>query len=265
MLKDRINFHKKEFTKKDALISKWLLNQRNEIPRNITVASKVIGVSPSALTRFCQKIKLGGWSELIFSAKQETKKAYKSFGDGALNNIVYSLSRTENKINKDGIKIIAKKILETKHICLYGESFTEMIATQFSRKLNKIGITTNLFNVASDIAVIMPRTDSVHILISMSGMNPNIKKAAKKIKHIKKENQRIYSIGSTSYSNIENDVDEFIGGEFYQESGMDPYELPYIAAYSLNFIMDKLFEEIYNSDSDKYTKIINDIAKEKKR
>ncbi|NQZ66331.1 MAG: MurR/RpiR family transcriptional regulator [Mycoplasmatales bacterium] len=266
MLIDRIRFHKANFTKSDRKISKWLIEEKNnQLPTNIIKASKLIGVSSSAITRFCQKIKLEGWNELLFHIKEENKSNKTSNPEETLNNIIYSLSRTERQMNMNTVRVIAKKIREAKYVFLYGESFTEVLATQFSRKLNKIGITTKIFNVASDIAVIMPKEEAVHILISMSGMNPNIKKAVKKIKHLGQVKQNIYSIGSTKYSNIIDFIDEFIGGTFYQESPMDPYELPYIATYSITYIMDKIFEEIYKADSKTYEKRINEIAKEKKR
>ncbi len=127
MLLDRIKFHEKNFTKSDFKISKWLLDEKiREIPSNIVVVSTMIGVSSSAITRFCQKIKLKGWNELLFNLNEEKNNKKVKKINQTLNNIIYSLSRTENQININTIKVIAKKIKEAKYVFLYGESFTEI-------------------------------------------------------------------------------------------------------------------------------------------
>ncbi len=266
MLKDLMQFHQKRFTKTDKKICDWISQAKKELPNNIVDASSVIQVSPSAITRFCQKINLKGWNELVFSIKKENELiSKKRTNNNTLNDIVYSLSLTEDKLNKKAIELLCKIITKSEHVYLYGESFTELAATQFARKLNKIGISTTVFNVASDLAIIMPRNNAVNIVISMSGMNPNIKAAAKKIQHNSKEKQKIFAIGSTGYSNIRDYVNEYIGGEFYQSSASDQYELPSVAGYVLTYILNTIFEGVYNSDVDKHAKIITDIAKEKKR
>ncbi len=267
MLRDRINFHSKEFTKNDNKICTWLLKEdKGLLPSNIIAAAELMGVSTSALTRFCQKIQLKGWNELVFSLKQETKEKDKSRASNqTLNDIIYSLSRTENSLNKNAIQLLAKKINEKEHVYLYGESFTELASIQFTTKLNKIGISTRVFNVASDTAIIMPRKNSIHIMISMSGMNPNIKAVVNKIQKQAKEKQIIYAIGSTKYSNVANDVNEFIGGEYYQSSALDPYELPDIANYIITYILNKLFDAVYIANKESNDESISNIAKRKER
>ncbi len=181
MLKDLFGFHKGKFTKTDHKISKWVLKNKLKLSNNIAQTSKDINVSPSAITRFCQKINLSGWGGLLFLIKKNWKKPKKSTDSNELNDIIFSLSRTEKLITPEVVELLVKMIEKSEHVYLYGESFTYLAATQFSRKLNKIGIVSRVFNVASDLAIIMPKNNGVHIMISMSGMNPNIKSAAKKL------------------------------------------------------------------------------------
>ena len=77
-----------------------------------------------------------------------------------------------------------------------------MQALFFQRLLLKINIEAVAINVASDLSLIMPNNDAVFIFISNSGKNPNIRKAALKIKSTN-ESQFICSISGSADSNID--------------------------------------------------------------
>ena len=268
MLRDKIEFNKNKFTKTDKKIKDWILkdSSRDLFDKSISLTSQKIGVSPSAITRFCHKIKLSGWNELqiIFKKEQTNTKGYQKISN-EINDIIFSLSKTEKNLSKESIKLITKKILNSNNVIIYGESFTEILAMRFSRKLNKIGISSQTLNVASDLGIIMSKKNTVHILLSMSGMNPNIKYATNKILNTKYIDQTLFSIGSNNYSNIKNVVNDFINGEFYQTNDINPYELPYVADFVMEYILNKIFSSVYFYNKNDNDKLIKEISKEKIR
>ncbi|NQZ28789.1 MAG: MurR/RpiR family transcriptional regulator [Mycoplasmatales bacterium] len=269
MLKDRMSIKKEDFTSTDLKIYKFINNENNSkhFMKSITQISEVIGVSSSAITRFCQKVQYSGWKELQGKIKYEMKERTSKY-DGVskeLHQMIYSLSRTDKSINKKAISIIANKILEADFIFIYGEAFTKIQAHAFRLKLNKININAQDFEVAGETGFILPKKNSIHIFISMSGMNPNVKRAVNKLTTIKMANQSIYTVGATPNSNVSNLINEHIGGEFIQANSQDPYELPSTAGYVTQYILDRIFDEVYDNNSESNKKLIQKFAKVKSR
>ncbi|TCG10647.1 MurR/RpiR family transcriptional regulator [Mycoplasma todarodis] len=216
MLKDRMSIKKEDFTATDLKIYNFINKESNSkhFMKSMTQISKVIGVSNAAITRFCQKVQYSGWKELQGKLKYELKERTSKY-DGVsreVHQMIYSLSRTDKAINKDAIKMVAKKILESDFIFIYGEAFTKIQAQAFRLKLNKININAQDFEVAGETGFILPKNNSVHIFISMSGMNPNVKRAVNKLTTVQMHNQSIYTIGSTPNSNVIDLINEHIGG-----------------------------------------------------
>ncbi|WP_168388328.1 MurR/RpiR family transcriptional regulator [Mycoplasma marinum] len=269
MLKERMSIKKADFTLTDKKIYEFINDKNNskEFLKSITQISAKIGVSNAAITRFCQKIQYSGWKELQNKLRYEIDQTISKY-DGVsevVHQIIYSLSRTDKNINKDAINVVAKKILSSDSIFIYGEAFTKIQAQAFRLKLNKINISAQDFEVAGETGFILPKKNSVHIFISMSGMNPNIKGAINKLTTINVPNQSIYTIGSTPNSNVMDLINEHIGGEFIQTNSQDPYELPSMAWYITQFILDRIFDRVYENNSEWNKKLIQKFAKVKSK
>ncbi|MCP4336834.1 MAG: MurR/RpiR family transcriptional regulator [Mycoplasma sp.] len=267
MIKDRMSIKKTEFTQTDNKIFKFIDSNKNSrtLLKSITQVSKIIGVSSAAITRFCQKLQFNGWKELQNNLKYEISSVTNKY-DGVskdIHQMIYSLSRTDKSINESTIKIIAQKILNSDFVFIYGEAFTKIQASAFRLKLNKINIVAQDFDIAGQTGYILPKKNSVHIFISMSGMNPNVKRVVNKLNSIKVENQSIYTVGSTPHSNVMDKINEHVGGEFIQNNSQDPYELPSMAGYITQFILDKIFNNVYDNNSDYNKKLIQQFAKDK--
>ncbi len=267
MVKNIIKMHESKLTKLDKQIASYLLKNYTLETFNLSITrlAQKIEVSPSAITRFCQRIELPGFPTLQMKCINELKSIKRYDGvDDDLNDIIYSLSRTSELINIESIKLIANKIIKTNNVYIYGESFTMVLADQFKRKLNKINIQASSFNVASDLGLVLPKKNSTHILVSMSGMNPNIKRAAKKLNQVT-PGQSIFSIGSSKYSNIIDYVNDHIGGEFFQSDEQHPIELPSVASVVSEYILNKIFKEVFKCNIEKNKALIADVQKEKRK
>ncbi len=266
MLKTRIQSNKSAYTKSDRKIVDYVLANYNRKTANLSITqlSDLLNVSPAGITRFCQKIKMRGFKEFqneLFIELNITEAKKASGLPTMLQEIIISLEQTNKILNYDEILLVANKILETKNVYVYGEAFTHLMAQTLSRKLNKINIPSNYYNVASDIGMILPKENSVHIFISTSGQNPNIRKAVKKIcidGNIKK--QIIVSLTASINSNIEEYENAHINGDFYNTSGINSYELPATSAIIIQYIMDVLFQEVYSKEKEMNDKIIYELS-----
>ncbi|TCG10269.1 MurR/RpiR family transcriptional regulator [Mycoplasma marinum] len=267
MLKNIMSSKKQTFSKSDWKIYNYLIDANNDWRKSsITQVSKKIGVSNAAITRFCQKINFSGWKECQNTYKMEKENS--SFYEGveqSLNEIIYSLSRTDEQLNKESLKIIAKKIISTNRVFLYGESFTMILAKYFQMKLNKISINATYVNVASESGSILPKENSVHIMISTSGMNPNIKFAVEKLRTISVKNQTVYSIGARKYCNVEDEVNEHVNGLFFQANNQNQFELPSLANHVIQYILDILFKYVYEENEEYNNYLIERFAVRKIR
>jgi DNA-binding MurR/RpiR family transcriptional regulator len=226
--------------------------------------SKEINVSVSAINRFSKKLGFQGFKDLK-SIILYQQKIYNNLKENNpfYNDVQFSFNESNKKINIKEIEFIVQKIIDKKNIYFYGESFTYILAEYISRKFNKINYKSRTYNVASDLSIILPQKNVVHIFISNSGKNPNIKKACEKIQQ-KNQNQIIISITSSSNSNIKKNSNSHVHGSFYSSIEQDEFELPSISQYITQYILDIIFNNVYKKNKTIHSLNISNISKEKK-
>ncbi len=266
MLKTRISTNKNEYTKAERKISDYILTHYNKqtAKLSITQLANLLDVSPAGITRFCQKLKMRGFKEFqneLITELNLTEMKRSSGLPSALQEIMISLEKTNEILNYEELILVANKILETNNVYVYGEAFTHLMAQTLSRKLNKINILSTCYNVASDIGMILPKENSVHIFISTTGQNPNIRRAVTKIcANQKTSKQIIVSLTSSRSTNIEEYENAHINGVFFDTTGEDSFELPSVSAIVIQYIMDTLFAEVYSKNKELNDKIIHDLS-----
>lgn len=233
--------------------------------KSITQIAQDAGVSVSALTRYAQSEGFDGFKDLKFYLERKEQVTDDSGINNHLSDVVFSLRRAFDTIDKSKLAFIAKKIIEKGNVVFFGESFTYITGQYIERKLRKINIQATTLNVASDLGIIMPNPNAVYIFISNSGQNRNIKKVAEKIYNTNTKGQIIFSITANNYSNIQKYCNETIMGYFFESDEINPYELPSVSNMVLNFILDMLFAHVYNAEKQKNAKLINAIKHVKEK
>lgn len=265
LLEIRIKNNSYNMTKREKEISERLLQENFEFNKlSITRLAKKIGASVSAINRWCNKLGFEGYKDFIASIKSQQKfdTNYSHLENETSKDIVYSISTTESTFRYSELMLVLKEIKKGKEIIFYGESFTFLQSEYYARLLRKINVRTSILNVASDISLILPNENAIHIFVSMSGKNPNVKRAFEKLTD---NNQKMFtvSISANKTTNISNKVNAELHGFFYQSIDIDNYELPIVAKLTTDYILMQLFIHIYMDDEPKYNKIIKNIAKEK--
>ncbi|NQZ29355.1 MAG: MurR/RpiR family transcriptional regulator [Mycoplasmatales bacterium] len=266
MLKTRISTIKNEYTKSERKIADYILSNYNKKTGelSITQLANLLSVSPAGITRFCQKLKMRGFKEFqneLLTELNLTETKGSSNLPSTLQEIIISLEKTNEILNYNELTLVANKIWETNNVYVYGEAFTYLMAQTLSRKLNKINIPSTYYNVASDVGMILPKENSVHIFISTSGQNPNVRRVVKKICANKRINKQIIvSLTASRTTNIEDFENAHINGVFYDTTGDDSFELPSVSAIVIQYVMDTLFAEVYSKNKEFNDKIIRDLS-----
>lgn len=263
VIKKSINDNFNLLTNSEKNLSKWIINN-DWIAKSIVEISTESGHSISTINRFCKKIGFLGFKEMK-ALKVFHQKNYNDISvldNFCVKDIIYSLKETAKSISQSEIDFIGNKIIDKQKIYFYGESFTFIIAQYISRKFSKINFESRALNVSSDLSLIIPIKDAVHIFISNSGRNPNIKLACKKI-FASKDKPFIVSITSSNKNNIEKMTNSFINGSFYSSINQDNYELPFVCQYISQYILDAIFNNVYFKKREYHAQIINNISKKK--
>lgn len=260
MIEKLIKENEYKFTKTERNLSNWIL-KNNWNKKSITKISKESGESLATINRFAKKIGFIGFKDMK-SLNVFHKENYKNYVNNNfyLKDIFYSYKETSKKLPIEEINFIVKKILQKRKIYFYGQSFTFILSNYIARKFMKINFHAEIFNTSSDLSIILPNEDVVHIFISNSGRNPDIKKACKKI-YNENKNQTIISLSASSKNNIQEYSNSYINSFFYSSIDQDQFELPFISQYINQYVLDIIFNLVYEKNILKNKKIIKSISK----
>lgn len=162
-----------------------------------------------------------------------------SFYDTAINN-------TKLKINQNSIARIVKQINEAEKIDIYSSGITSTCAKTAQFKFMSAGKECAVYSSVNEHYVMANRNkNTLAILLSFTGGNPGIVRAAKYLKRLKYD---IIGIGGVVSRELQKICDEYI--EIYQDNLLSNFEMmtPYI---SMTYIFDILFVALVTENYDK--------------
>lgn len=244
-----------EYSSTDSYIAQYILHNHDKIP-NMTIfdIAKECNTSPATLTRFCKRINNSSFKELkedvvVYNEFLEAEINHKNIDDHTTvdinsNNIlenyfesVYkSFNETKNLISESKLIRAVEWIYEAKSIYVFGSSFSNIIAKNFSEKFTRLDKTTYSFPTLKSqlLAIENMRKDDVAIIVSFSGTTRHIKQIytmlrEKNIKIIWITSQRE---SSNSYREIRLLVSNL---------KMEQFQTAIIQDHALNSIVDILY------------------------
>lgn len=133
------------------LISKFILEQKNDKLLKIKEIKSRCFVSSSSITNFCQSLNFGGFSELKFAYMTELKKEEKIFTDtntdintdklngSYLKKLIISLENTSNLLSNQDLLIFLEYIHNYNNININSFGITSIVAKDLEMKLLKLG------------------------------------------------------------------------------------------------------------------------------
>lgn len=242
-----------EYHSTDSYIAQYILHNHEKIP-NMTIfdIAKACSTSPSTITRFCKRVNNSNFKELKediivyneFLQDEINNKCIKNnkkiISSSILDEYFYTLNKSfiETKKVIDEKKLIkaVNWIEEAKGIYVFGSSFSNIIAKNFSEKFTRLNKTSYSFpTLKSQILVIenMNKND-IAIIVSFSATTRHIKQINKLLKE-----KDIKIIWITAQKEIKNSCKEI--KLLVSSLKMDEFQTSIIQDHSLTSIVDILY------------------------
>lgn len=239
-----------KFTKTDYLINNFFKENLEELhTMDTSYISKKIGVSKSAISRYCQKIDYEGFEELKYELKNNSNKTTND-QNTILNNLFNEyqilLKRFENLIDTKNINEAVNLIVSTEFINIVGVGSSGIIAEHLSHRIRRYGLKSMAFKDDDEILMqsIIATNKDLFIYISSSGKTPVI---IQSLKNNKKTCSKSILLSMFSDSSSSNLADITLLFPSY-------LDLQYHSDTPLLFLTDYLIANIVNVNKNKYIK-----------
>lgn len=243
-----------EYSSTDSYIAQYILHNHEIIP-NMTIfdIAKACNTSPSTITRFCKRVNNSSFKEL-----KEDVIVYNEFLQDEINNRSVKSgkeNRNSNSILNGYFKALNKSFVETKElidekklikavhwieeakgIYVFGSSFSNIVAKNFSEKFTRLNKTAYSFPTLKSqiLAIESMSEDDIAVIISFSGTTRHIKQINKLLKE-----KNIKIIWITSQNEIKNSFREI--RLLVSTLKMEEFQTSIIQDHALNSIVDILY------------------------
>lgn len=246
-----------KFTKTDYLINDFF-KKNIELLHSMDTASisETLGVSKSAISRYCQKIDYEGFEELKYELKNNSAK-YSYEEDNVLDSLIKEyqllLNRFENLIDSKNLKATIDLIKSSKFINLIGIGSSGIIADYLSYRLRRYGFKSMSFKDIDEILIqsLISPNDEIFIYISSTGKTPVIIQSLENNKNIGSKAILLSMLSESPSSNLADITLLF-------PSYLD---LEYHSDVPLFFLTDYLVANIINTNENLYIKKYNETLK----
>lgn len=243
-----------EYSSTDSYIAQYILHNHEKIPKmTIFDIAKECNTSAATVTRFCKRVNNSSFKEL-----KEDVIVYNEFLEGEINHksidnyevdinsndilenyfesVHKSFNETKKLISEEKLLKVVEWINKAKAIYVFGSSFSNIIAKNFSEKFTRLDKTTYSFPTLKSqlLAIENMKKDDVAIIVSFSGTTRHIKQIHTMLRE---KNIRIIWITSQRESN-----DSFKEIRLLVSSlKMDQFQTAIIQDHALNSIVDILY------------------------
>lgn len=195
-----IQANEKKFTDVERVIAHYFLDGNKEL--GIQELAQKLSVSNSSITRFCKKIGLANYKELIYLYKYSSKGTKKRT-DSSINyvNLNYSLLLNDiiEKLDKEQVKKAALMIDKGRIIHYWGTGYNAFCGEDFQFKFSRLGKIVNVIKDEHSIAMMAHGVQSGDLVImsSISGDNETILEA---IRVVSEKNAKVIVITANEKS-----------------------------------------------------------------
>ena len=243
-----------EYSSTDSYIAQYILHNHEKIP-NMTIfdIAKACSTSPSTITRFCKRVNNSSFKELKddvvvyneFLEDEINNRSVKSgrknrnsnsILDGYFESINKSFIETKELIDEKKLIKSVDWIKEAKAIYVFGSSFSNIIAKNFSEKFTRLNKTAYSFPTLKSqiLAIESMSQEDIAVIVSFSGTTRHIKQINKLLKE-----KDIRIIWITSQNEIKNSFKEI--RLLVSPLKMGEFQTSIIQDHVLNSIVDMLY------------------------
>ncbi|EOH87364.1 MurR/RpiR family transcriptional regulator [Enterococcus villorum] len=168
-----IESNRKEMTYVEQLIADYFLAKNP--PMMIDKLAKRLSVSKASITRFCKKISLNNYKELIFLYKLSLDNAKKERSVSSVVTAAYHslATRSEQMYVEKKIDQFCEYIHQHKIIHFYGKGFNSFVALDFQFKFSRLGKYVRISSDENSITMAskFAETDELIIVSSLRGQD----------------------------------------------------------------------------------------------
>ena len=243
-----------EYSSTDNYIAQYILHNHEEIPKmTIFDIAKECNTSAATITRFCKRINNSSFKEL-----KEDVVDYNKFLESEVNNKTvdkYKMANNSNSILENYFDSLYKSFFETKKlvdenkliksvqwineaksIYVFGSSFSNIIAKNFSEKFTRLDKMAYSFPTLKSqiLAIENMSKDDVAIIVSYSGTTRHIKQI-----HALLKEKNIRIIWITSQKETSNSFKEI--RLLISPLKLEQFQTAIIQDHALNSVVDMLY------------------------
>ncbi|MEC2056181.1 MurR/RpiR family transcriptional regulator [Peribacillus psychrosaccharolyticus] len=207
--KNRLQIFEYTLSTSEKKIADYVLNHVESVPFEfISDLSTKIGTSTSTITRFCKKLDYSSYVEFQTLLKTESLNVtnYDTIAEKVIEYYQLTLKLSESIFQKISPEVLVNDIEASNKIVILGIGSSGLTATEFSLRLNRMGINSNAVTDSYSMfaqSVLLNSKDLI-IAISSSGETPEIIKTCNEAK---KNNVKITALTKKFNSSISKTTD----------------------------------------------------------
>lgn len=179
-----IESYRMEMTYVEQLIADYFLAKKQ--PITIDKLSKHLAVSKASITRFCKKIALNNYKELIFLYKLSLDKTKKELSVSSVVTAAYHslATRSENIYVEQKIDQFCEYIHQHKMIHFYGKGFNSFAGLDFQFKFSRLGKYIRISSDENSISMAskFAESDELIVVSSLRGQDEKMRQAMREAK-----------------------------------------------------------------------------------
>ncbi|WP_429976116.1 MurR/RpiR family transcriptional regulator [Enterococcus sp. DIV0086] len=208
------------FTSVEQVIADYLLSK--QAPMTIDRLSKHLAVSKSSITRFCKKIELNNYKELIFLYKlsldiEESTLSVSSKITAAYHSLA---TRSDSNYSQEVVDAFCDLLHQHKIIHFWGKGFNSYAGADFQFKFSRVGKYVRVITDENSILMSahFANEDELIVVSSLRGDDEELMAA---IKIAKERNVSVLLITSNRYSQLVSHADVvLIAASFTREEAL---------------------------------------------
>lgn len=177
-----IKLHEPEFTPSDRKVEQFILESLDVVASfSITEVAQRIGVSKSALLRFCKKVGYAGYAEFRYSVAQYLLSGSDSpdqgkTGSRLIDGYVGCLERIPSALSEEKVDAFARDILRSRSIRAFGVHESGLAAKYLTYRLAALEIDSEevTSTAAFETKAHFAKQGDLYVFFSVSGISPDI-------------------------------------------------------------------------------------------
>lgn len=209
-----IESKRSEFTEVEKVIADYFVTHKKVL--DINYLSKMLAVSPSSITRFCQKIGLSNYKELVFLYKvylENLNIEVSQVSTDVVNSYMAIAQRTNDNYDEETVQLFCEELYKNRIIFFWGLGFNSFVGQDLEFRFARFGKIVQHFSDQRSISLNANFLNEGDVLL-ISSISANDQSILESIKIARKRRAQILLITA----NRQSSYIEYCDGVMYTAS-----------------------------------------------